>query len=532
MSTKLRKRNRHSVMLLVICMTLPLAWAVACNGSKEAAPAPGDPMSKGETVSTSPEAPTATPGTAPTATPGTAPTATPGTAPTATPESASPAPSPRVDKMVMIVVDTLRADRLGCYGFDQPTTPTMDRWSEDGILFERLHAASPWTAPSFGSLFTGVSPTVHGAGGMLAKGSSKGTSLFGVTVGGIRKDLKTLPELMPDEFTNAAIVTNAFVSRELGFHRGFDHFDHKNAGIHRYRTADQVAQNAVKWLDENHDKSFFLLIHFFDPHMKYGPPHKYVEQFAPNKPRRITVPFTDHDAAREGTLKPNQDEKRFIRGLYNGEVRFVDDQLVVIEEAMKRLGLMDDTWILFTSDHGEEQFEHGSFEHGHAYEEEVIRVPLILRAPGGKWRAGQRVKTSVQMVDIPATILSMVDVPIPNVFEGQSLLPVIEGKETTDRTTYSEFNLFNGQSCSLFDGRYKIVWDTRRKRGFYYDLHQDPLEKVRLSSDDDIYRGLFERLTEKRAQITAASKGKISNNAVLSKEATEALEGLGYLKKD
>ena len=142
-------------------------------------------------------------------------------------------PIPKAKKIVMVIVDTLRADRLGSYGFSEPTSPTTDKWAGEGILFEQLHAASPWTAPSFGSIFTGVSPTVHGAGAMLAKGSSKGASLFGVTVGGIRKDLPTLPELLPDDYTKAAIITNAFVSKELGFHRGFAHFDHRNAEFFR-----------------------------------------------------------------------------------------------------------------------------------------------------------------------------------------------------------------------------------------------------------------------------------------------------------
>ncbi|MCP4605186.1 MAG: sulfatase-like hydrolase/transferase [Proteobacteria bacterium] len=446
------------------------------------------------------------------------------------PKPEPPEPAPKATKMVLIIIDALRADRLGSYGFKEMTSPTIDGLAKEGILFETLHAASPWTAPSFGSIFTGVSPSVHGAGGMLAKGSSRGTSLFGVTVGGIRKDLPTLPKMLPKGMVTAGVVNNAFVSEKLGFKRGFDHFDHRNASIHRYRKADGTTKKALAWLKENKQKSLFLLIHYFDPHMGYGPPDQYVQMFAPDKPRRISVPFTDHDAARDGTLKPSEPEKTFIRGLYNGEVRFVDDQVALLKDAMQGMGLLDDTWLVITSDHGEEQFEHGSFEHGHAYEEEVTLVPLIIRAPGGKWRAGTRVAASVRHIDIPPTILELFGMDIPTYFEGQSLLPLINGEDTADRIAYIEFNLFHGQQCALFDGRYKIIWDTRRKRGYYYDLKEDPMEMKRLDSKEPLYTELLERLQKKRSQLKKASKGKVANKAKLSGEAAKALKALGYIE--
>ncbi len=437
---------------------------------------------------------------------------------------------PKADKMVMVVVDALRADRLGCYGFDKPTTPTIDGLAKEGILFEKLYAASPWTAPSFGSLFTGVSPTVHGAGGMLSKGSARGTSLMGVTVSGIRKNLPTLPEMLPDNVRKGAIVTNAFVSSDLGFHKGFDDFDHRNASIHRYRQADEVTKQAITWLKAHKDGPFFLLIHYFDPHMKYGPPEKYVSMFAPKKPPRISVPFTDHDAAREGTLNPSDEEKDFIKGLYNGEVRFVDDQMGILKEAMEEMALLDNTWLLVTSDHGEEQFEHGSFEHGHAYEDEVTRVPLILRAPKGKWRAGTRVAASVRHVDILPTVVELFHQPLKPHFEGTSLIPLIVGDDTKDRVAYMEFNLFHGQQCAMFDGRNKIVWDTRRKRGFFYDLTIDPGETTRMDSSHPLYGDLLKALKAKRDVLKKASKGKKANKVQLSTEATKALRSLGYVE--
>ncbi|MBN2804505.1 MAG: sulfatase-like hydrolase/transferase, partial [Deltaproteobacteria bacterium] len=123
---------------------------------------------------------------------------------------------PAGNKIVYILIDALRADRLGCYGFKENTSPAIDKLASQGVLFENVHSASPWTEPSFGTLFTGVSPTVHGAGEMLLRGSKSGETIHGVTVGGLNSALKTMPELLPDTLKKGAIINNAFVNRELG----------------------------------------------------------------------------------------------------------------------------------------------------------------------------------------------------------------------------------------------------------------------------------------------------------------------------
>ena len=431
--------------------------------------------------------------------------------------------------MLLIVVDTLRADRLGAYGYDKPTTPTMDAIAKEGVRFDNLRSASPWTAPSFGSLYTGVSPTVHGAGAMLANGSNDGHSVLGVTVGGIRNDLPTLSELMPEEMVTVGFVTNAFVSEALGMARGFDHYDHRNNSVYRYRKADEVTNRAIAWLKRHGEKPFFMLLHYIDPHMGYGPPDKYVKMFAPDKPRRISVPFTDHISARDGTLNPNASEKAFIRGLYDGEVRFVDDQIKRVINMMRKEERLEDTWIIVTADHGEELFEHGSFEHGHAYEDEVIQVPLIIRAPGGTWHADERVSYSVRQVDIPATLLALLGEPVPSHMEGKPLLPMIEGDDSEDRVAYTEFNLFSGQQCSLFDGRYKIVYDIRHHRGFFYDHRNDPKEQTKIGKENPLYETLLATLMKNRAALETAAKGKTFEAGQLDEEAAKALKSMGYI---
>lgn len=448
----------------------------------------------------------------------------------APPKPALPEPRPLAQRMIVVLVDTLRADALGCYGYDKPTSPAMDSLATQGLLFEKAHAASPWTAPSFGSIFMGVSPAVHGAGEMLAKGSSRGDTLFGVTVGGMRKSLPTLPELLPANVVTAGFVTNAFVSDTLGFARGFDHFDHKDAALRRYRTADQVTDAALSWLEAHGEERYFLFLHYFDPHIQYGPPRQYLEMFTGPRPKRIAMPFVDHDPAREGKLKPNPEEKAYIRGLYDGEVRFVDDQLArVLSRVLD--GSAEEPWIVLLSDHGEEHFDHGSFEHGHRYEEEVTRVPFIVRPPGGKWRAGSRVADSVRHIDVAPTLLELFGAPSPETFEGRSLVGLMQGQaEAQPRQAYMEYNLFWGQQAALFDGRYKLIYDIRRQSSFLYDLEIDPGETAKLGSEHPRHAPLLRRLLEWRDELAAKAKLRPKNTSSLTSEAAKALESLGYIR--
>ncbi|MBN2528571.1 MAG: sulfatase [Deltaproteobacteria bacterium] len=442
----------------------------------------------------------------------------------------APFAMPPFEKVLFVLVDALRADKLGCYGFNEPTSPAIDKLAKESVLFENVHAASPWTAPSFGTLFTGVSPSVHGAGKMLGKHSKSGKSVHGVTVGGIRSDLPTLAELMPDTMKKAAVINNSFVCKELGYAKGFDEFDFELARLTSYRTADEVTDIAINWLKKNKNKPFFYFLHYFDPHIQYAPPEKYLPMFAPNKPPRIAYPFVDHASARDGSLNPNDSEKAYIRGLYHAEVRFVDDELGRLLKYMKQEGLLENTWVVLISDHGEELFEHGSFDHGHRYEEEVTRVPWIVRSPGGKWNAGKRISYNVSHVDVFATMLALAGSDVPEHVEGTSVLPMVAGDETASRTSFMEFNLYRGQQCALFDGQFKLIYDVRRESSFLYDLKTDPMELTQLDKTHKMHLSLMSQITQKRNFLNKAVSGKTENSAVLSDESRDALKSLGYIE--
>ena len=439
---------------------------------------------------------------------------------------------PRSKKMVLIVVDTLRADRLGSYGYKkQPTSPHMDKLAAEGVLFEHFAVASPWTAPSFGTMLTGLPPTMHRAGKILPKTAKVGQKVLGVRVSGLNKSVPTLPELISPA-NSGAITNNAFLHPALGYARGFGSYDHKNASLLRCRRADEVTDAAVSWLKEHRDEDFFLLVHYFDPHISYDPPAKYKEMFAPGKVGRIQAPFSDHYPARNGELKPSEAEKDFIRGLYNAEVRFVDDQIGVLVDQMKSLGLMDSTWIALTSDHGEEQFDHGSFDHGHRYEEEVTRVPFILRAPQGKWNAGKRVLYLARHVDILPTVLDLFGAEAPTYLVGRSMISLIDGSEASHRSAYMEYNLYWGQKYALYDGRYKYIANVYSGRGYMYDLKKDPAEQHQLGVEHPQFEVLKKQSQLLRDNFTKRASSNIASDEVveLPEEVEKSLRSLGYIQ--
>jgi arylsulfatase A-like enzyme len=442
---------------------------------------------------------------------------------------------PSADNVLLIVIDALRADRLGCYGYsEQPTTPTLDHLAGQGILFETFHAASPWTAPSFATLLTGVAPTIHGTGKWL-----KGQELAAadeiwargkVKMQPIRREIALLPELAT-AVRSAAFVTNSFLDAELGFARGFDHYDFELGGLNDTRRADAVTEAALEWITANKEQPFFVLLHYFDPHMSYDPPEEYRNMFAPGSMARVAVPFTDLKNARNGTFKPTPEERDFIGGLYNGEVRFVDDQIGLLLQALRGMDLLDDTWVVVTADHGEELFDHGSFEHGHRYEEEVTRVPLIIKAPGG-WGAGRRIAASASHVDLMPTILEWFSVDVPDQVMGRSIVPLLAGREENDRPAYMEYNLFWKAQRALFDGRYKLIEPEDGSPGIMYDLEQDPGEREPLGFDHPHYKVLDRQLGAVLQALSArtAALGDESEPIQLPEEMEESLRDLGYIQ--
>jgi arylsulfatase A-like enzyme len=453
-------------------------------------------------------------------------------------------PSPPAGmNVVVVVVDTLRADRLGAYGHSRNTSPRMDAIAREGTLFHRYYAASPWTAPSFGTMFTGMSPAMHRGGTVLNASDNprlRGTArrLKGFSLYPVRADIQTVAEqLSCCVDASAAFVSNPFLHPSLGFNRGFGTYDYQT----KARKAVDITDAAIDWLKAHAEKQVFAVVHYMDTHQPYAPDESLRREFFPMDGGRLTPAITRKvGELREMMLKEN--ELAFLRGVYDAQVHTVDQHIGRLYDAMAGLQLLDNTWLVITADHGEEHFDHGSFFHGLQYTDEVIRVPLIIRAPGGQWGANNQVAYSACQMDLAPTLLDVFGVSTPASMEGKSLIPLMTGEEKHDRTCYMEMSMLRDavhsnienrfRKHALFDGRYKVIQSMDGSSTEVYDLDMDALEQAPIPpAHPGAYKSIRALHQYVRNRQPALEKIPISDGPTrLPEDVSESLENLGYVQ--
>jgi arylsulfatase A-like enzyme len=375
--------------------------------------------------------------------------------------------------VVLIGVDTLRRDHVGCYGYDRPTTPNVDRLAESGIVFDNVVAPSPWTLPSFATVFTSLYPSQHGA---IDSRSPMETAF------------PTLAEILKAEgYATGAIINAPYLKVKYEVNRGFDFYDMTPP---EGRYADGTTRDALRWIDQVSDRPFFAFVHYFDPHIPYKPPAPYDTLFNPDYRGRFEKSYSSkrlpsyrmHDFEEMKEISPKDWYQ--IESLYDGEIAFADREIGELIEGLRERGLAGNTLIVFLSDHGEEFFEHEGFEHGHTLYEELIKVPLIVSFPGrlaGKMRIGRQVR----LVDIAPTILDLLGFQCHPDFEGISVRPFLDGERSvaTGATSvlppelgYSESVLYGTEKKSLTAYPWKLIYDTMTGEKMCFNLAEDPGE--------------------------------------------------------
>ncbi len=432
----------------------------------------------------------------------------------------------KADGVLLIVVDTLRADALGCGGYYADASPKIDRLAQRGILFERFYSASPWTLPSFGSILTGFSPSIHKAGKTRKRNTGEGLT-------SLNRKLLTIPEMLP-EHRSYGLVNNTHLNPKFGMADGYEEYIHNRAGYSGYVNARKTADRAWDMLSSQVDGKFFMLLHFFDPHVPYRPPKAFERKHAAGDKGTIdNLSYQSFSALHKYKYIPTGPEIAYLRGLYDGEVTYVDHQIGKLVAKISKSELLKNTWVIITSDHGEEFYEHGYFEHGHTYTNEVTQVPFILVPPKGHpLGKGQRVSTTSRHIDIAPTILDLLDATAPYPIEGKSVASLISGEETKDRECFMEYNLRVSQKRALFDGKRKVIVPKKKpSRAWMFDLHTDPMEQQRLSKKKTL-RKMKRRLTDYSAAIRAMTPAHDveAKSVELSEEEAEALRSLGYIE--
>ena len=444
----------------------------------------------------------------------------------------TPVPGPKRPHVVLITVDTLRADHLSCYGYHLRTSPAMDQLAADGVRFDRAYAAIPMTGPSHFSMFTGRYPQEHGA------------RINGVALPGDTKWL-TLPQILGRYgYASAAFVSAwPLIGRLTRLDRDFDHYDDELSRtyqvFHSMRWAEDVTQPAIRWLEEHRDEeNLFLWVHYFDPHE----PYNLREEFA--NPETVADP----DPARPAY---SEEVANRIRK-YDSEIGYADKHIGRLLAKLDALDMREDTLVTLVSDHGEGLGEHGFVGHGRWLFESTVRVPWIMRLPG-KIEPGLVVERNVSLLDLTPTLL---DFAVPEFrnesqvsfsFAGRSqLAAVMEGGDPAARTL--RFLSFEGKKGFIpnwiswvwrpnsglpfrmgkLDGFKKAIWTPQEERFEFFDLERDPfeLQSETLEPKDQVYKyesGGFQRWFEETNLAESESR--------LTKRDAEILESLGYIQR-
>jgi arylsulfatase A-like enzyme len=306
---------------------------------------------------------------------------------------------------VVITIDTLRADHLGCYGYFRPTSPNIDRLAADAVLFESAFAPAATTLPSHTSLFTGLSPLEHR---VLANLGVSGKPFVW------NPAMRTLAQLAKEAgFVTAAFVSAAPLKRHAGLAAGFDVYDEPLA---TERTADQTLRVAARWLARTNERPIFLWVHFYDPHRPLDPPPGHAVFSADaDLERYLAERHVPASASMEG--KPYRAREDIDR--YDGEIRYVDDRVGALLLALRDDGLYENSVIVLTSDHGEGLNQHGWPGHGGTHAEQ-LHVPLVIRFPDPRRNRIGRVPALISTMDILPTALPGVDLALARSFAAQA----------------------------------------------------------------------------------------------------------------
>jgi len=446
--------------------------------------------------------------------------------------------APQGPNVILISVDTLRADHLGCYGYNINTSPHIDEFARDSVLFRNAKSQIHWTLPSHISFLTSLYPSVF-------KSWTHSTS------GRINDKYLLLAEIMRNfRYKTAAFTAGGWLTREYGFDQGFDCFkgDIKSSNIERV-----FNKYGIDWIRKQKGK-FFVFLHCYEPHAPYDPPRPFKEKFVlPSMPSELTDYCShiadDHSEVSEKALKwfwETEDKASILNtiiGLYDGEIAAVDAGIERLFGEIKRSVIFDNSLIIFLSDHGEAFLEHDLFGHHNLYEE-ILKVPLIIHLPKTMQQYNKRtINDLVGLVDVLPTILDICGIPYPaDRFQGISLINLINGRGIYPRDFVFSENVFE-KAAATARYKYRISkYGQDNEKESLYDLSSDPQEKRDLLEEniidvrlEKIYQQLkvdIFRQLKKNAKLirNRGYKVALKNEIHLSQDTREQLRALGYLQ--
>ncbi len=437
------------------------------------------------------------------------------------PEAGAPAARPNV---LLITIDTLRADHLSAYGYARKTSPRLDGIAASGILYENAIAQAPNTHPSTAAITTSRYPS----------------DLGGNPFKYIPYPTATLAEAFRNAgYRTSAVVSNVWLRTSMGFDQGFELFDDESAMSEFYadgqrvawKNASDVSDAALAWLEARPEGPFFLWLHYLDPHHPYEPPPEYREAFSTSYSKNAeflrdlaAMPTGEQTRALtdmgKGKHEVTDEQFAAIVDQYDGEIAYTDAQVGRVLDFLDSRSLRDATVIAVTADHGEEFRDHGSWGHSHTLHRELLNVPLIVAYPGGP--AGARVTPTVRLIDLAPTLLARAGIPKPSGMRGTDLLEV-----TADRPAVSMLTRKDEISVEL--GKLKLVSDLARSRPRLYALDEDRAEHIDRATTDPKEVAALLAVLDREIGATVNVERTDDTAKQLDDSPRKQLEALGYI---
>ena len=468
------------------------------------------------------------------------------------PPSASATKRPNV---LLIVIDTLRSDHVSAYGYQQKTTPWIDAFAKQSVQYQTAISQSPWTTPSHAALFTGQYPSRNGVDGKNIH---------------LHSENKTMAEVLEKNgYQTAGFINNVYIRRQTGLAQGFQQYEEfwgRNEGSslmllveflnNRWdprsdKGADETIDAVADWLDHdwNPKNSFFLFAHFMEPHAIYGSTGKYVKEFLPagvSAPDAMRV-NQDPEMYICGKIQMTERDFGILGSLYNSDIRYLDDAIGDLIDTIRKKGLIDNTIVILTADHGENFGEHHLMSHELSLYDTLLHVPLLIHFP-------QRIQMSsvqekpVQLIDIFPSLLQVLNIKNEGLtLQGTSLLPG-EVAKRPDNLVFAEYN--NSRAVDNIERKFgdavppnpiylhkilkvvrsdkwKFIWGTDGTRELYA-INKDPYEKNNLSQLNQDEAKQME--TALKAWVSSFTPSHYYRQEEISPEARQELRSLGYIQ--
>jgi arylsulfatase A-like enzyme len=443
-------------------------------------------------------------------------------------------------QIILISLDTVRPDHLGCYGYKRETSPSIDRLAADSVLFKNAFSTTSWTLPGHVSLLTALECRHHQVYFPLQKMST---------------DVVTAADILrTEQFYCAGFTGGGYLSESYGFSKGFDSYQeiklHGDQAI-RLDEAERLAQMASQWLEDHKDKNFFLFLHTYQPHDPYANLSPAGREFLDENSQWDQVKMESLFNGQGRFNAPISDTQRSnIIALYDGEIRYTDLYFVQpILDKMKELGLYEKAMIVLTSDHGEEFLDHEAWLHDHSLYDEAIRIPLIVKLPDAEHK-GSEIDNIVRITDIVPTILDQMGIKgYRKAFDGSSMLPLINRKEKTPRIFVSDLALREFEMAptviAINKENFKFILNKRISSPYtqrvvhlfdgaqieLYDLVKDPKETKNLATNIAYRELCFQLLdTVNRLYEQTDLIKREKDEVTLDQSLRERLKALGYIK--